>query len=195
MTAAAWSARARGPRLGALAVALVATAGAPGLGRADVPSRTYALLGGAAARGSSGGSARRNGLVGGERSAVAPLTVAVGATSGEARARAMFTSALSDAIAQNPSLRLAPEGATRGAAIVLSAHVRALTVQRDAVGALARCDVGLVVADGSGAVRAMMDARRTVRADGAMSDETLARTVLRGALDGAMRNLVSQLGS
>jgi hypothetical protein len=120
-----------------------------------------------------------------------PLTVALGATHGDQHTRALLQRALSDAIAQYPALRLQPDGA-RGASIVLSANVRALTVQRDPDGALVRCDVGLVVADGSGAVRAMLDARRTLRADGAResTDEALARTALQGAMDGAIRRLV-----
>jgi hypothetical protein len=120
------------------------------------------------------------------------VTVAVGAASGDERARELLATALSDAAAQNPSLRLQSEG-TVGASLVLNVHVRALTVQRDPVGALARCEVGIVVADGAGAVRAMLDARRVVRAGAEASDETVARLALRSAMDGAVRNVVSEL--
>lgn len=120
------------------------------------------------------------------------LTVAVGATSGERHSREMLAHALQDSIAQNPALELRERGGA-GTSIVLNAHVRSLTVQRDAAGVLARCDVGVVVADGNGAVRAMLDARRIVRGDIASIDDELAQTALRGAVDGAMRNLVTEM--
>jgi hypothetical protein len=165
-------ARTRGGWLGALAAVTLLAAGAPSTGLADAPRATARNVRRAAGRASV-------------------VTVALGATSGEPRARALLADALSDAITQNPALRLG--GADGSASLVLTANVRVLAVQHDPAGTLARCDVGLVVTDGGGAVRAMLDARRTVRADGAMPDDALARTVLRGAMDGAVHSLVAQL--
>jgi hypothetical protein len=171
MDRGASSARRRGQWSGALAAVLVAAASVPGAVFAHAPARR---------------SASRH-------PAHAPtVTVAVGATSGDGRARELLASALSDAAAQHPSLRLQPEG-TAGAALVINVHVRALTVQHDPAGALARCDVGVVVADGGGAVRAMLDARRVVRASAGTSDDALARLALRSAMDGAVRDVVSRL--
>ncbi|MEI8258582.1 MAG: hypothetical protein WCJ30_23160, partial [Deltaproteobacteria bacterium] len=94
---------------------------------------------------------------------------------------------------QEPALRL-QAGSTDGAALVVTAHVRVLSVLPDALGALARCDIGVVVSDASGAVRAMLDTRRVVRGDGSPDHfEALEQTVMRGAAGGLVRDMVSQM--
>jgi hypothetical protein len=122
----------------------------------------------------------------------AALVVAVGATGGDLRARQLLTDTMSAWISQQPRLQL--QGEAGGAAsLVLTANVRALTVHRDAAGTLARCDLGIVVADARGAVRGMLDARRTVRSGHDAREETVAAIALRSAVDGALRGLLSEV--
>jgi hypothetical protein len=113
----------------------------------------------------------------------------MGALSGDAHARDLLNRALAEAIASEPALRF-QTGTTTGASIVVNANIRALTVQSDALGPLARCDIGIVVSDSTGAVRAMIDARRTVRGSGS---DSLEESVLRGAASGVVRDLVAQM--
>ena len=171
-------ARSRGRRLGVLAAAVAVAAGTPGVVRANGHNRR-----GAGARGNSASA---------ERGAHGPVTVALGATGGSERERALLTEALTDAIGQNPGLRLHTPGPGRPA-IVLTANVRALVVSHGPAGALASCDVGVVIADGGGAVRAMLDVRRVVHGDARASDDSLEHTALRSAAHGALRDLVSQV--
>lgn len=136
------------------------------------------------------GSARRAPVR--SRSRGRTVTVALGATTGDRRVRQLLITALSEAAAHTPGLRLQATGAI-GASLVLNVHVRSLTLQRDAVGTLVRCDVGVVVADGTGAVRAMLDSHRVMRNNGTIPDETLMQLALRHAMDGAVRNVVAHL--
>ncbi len=175
MTKQSPAAHARGQWLGAFAAVLMAAASAPGVVLAHARGRT-------GSRATPREAQRR-----------APVIVAVGAMAGDPRARGLLSRALSDAIAQEPSLRL-QAGSTAGASLVVTAHVRVLSVQPDAMGALARCDVGVVVSDASGAVRAMFDARRVIRGGGSPDHfDALEQSVVRGAAGGLVRDLVSQM--
>ena len=122
----------------------------------------------------------------------AAVTVSVGASGGDARARELLTSTMAAWIARQPGLQFQSDRASR-AALVLTANVRTLVVQRDAVGTLARCDLGVVVSDRQGAVRGMLDARRTVRSGPDTREDELAATVMRSAVDGAMRGLLAEV--
>ena len=187
MNKRAWSVNSRGRRFGALAAVLVAAASAPTAVSASPPSMRNV-----ADRPQRNVAERAQAQRDARRRTAGPITVSVRATSGDTHSRDMLSIAFNDAITQNPALVL--ENATSmGASIVVNAHVRTLTVQRDGAGALARCDVGVVVSDGTGAVRAMLEGRRIVRGDAASSDDALERTVLRGAVDGLVRNLVTQM--
>ena len=166
------SARRRGQWFGAFAAILMAAASAPGA--VSAPARGRAPVGHRPPP-----AAQRR----------APVTVAMGAFSGDAHARELLNQALADAIAAEPALRF-QQGTTAGASIVVSANIRALSVSNDAVGPLARCDIGVVVSDSTGAVRAMIDARRTVRGG---SSAALEASVLRGAAGGLVRDLVAQM--
>ncbi len=121
------------------------------------------------------------------------ITVGVGATGGDDRAREMLTATMSLWITQQPQLRLHARG-SESPSLTLTANVRALTVQHDSIGSLARCDIGMVVSDSRGAVRGMLDARRTIRSSGPFaSDDALAQSALRSAVDGALRGLVAEM--
>jgi hypothetical protein len=171
--------RVRSRRVGVFAAAVVLGASAQGAGQAGPPLQR-------AGRGRTMADALA--------SPRGPVTVALGATGGTAHDRALLEEALADAIGQNPGLQLA--GARAGGArpaIVLTANVRALVVSHGPGGALARCDVGVVVVDGGGAVRAMLDVRRVVHGDAGSSDDALARTALRSAAHGTLRDLVAQV--
>jgi hypothetical protein len=163
------AAHARGQWFGTFAAVLMAAASAPGVVSAHGRRIT--------APGTPREAMRR-----------APVVVAMGALSGDSHARDLLNRALADAIAQEPALRF-QSGTTAGASIVVNANIRALTVQNDALGPLARCDIGIVVSDSTGAVRAMIDARRTVRGTG----DSLEENVLRGAANGVVRDLVAQM--
>jgi hypothetical protein len=164
------AAHARGQWFGAFAAVLMAAASAPGVVSAHGRRVT--------APGTPREAQRR-----------APVVVAMGALHGDAHARDLFDRALADAIASEPALRF-QSGTTAGASIVVNANIRALTVQSDSLGALARCDIGVVVSDSTGAVRAMIDARRSVRGS---SNESLEESVLRGAANGVVRDLLAQM--
>ncbi len=166
------AAHVRGQWLGAFAAVLMAAASAPTVVSAHARGRTTVHA--------TPREAQRR----------APVVVAMGALSGDAHARDLLNRALADAIAQEPALRF-QSGTTAGASLVVSAHVRTLSVQQDAAGALARCDIGVVISDSTGAVRAMLDQRRTVR--GGSAPDQLEETALRGAAGGLVRDLVAQM--
>lgn len=169
----AQAARTRGQWLGTFAAVLMAAASAPGAVSARGRTRVAAPA--------TPREAQRR----------APVVVAVGAMSGDAHARELLNSALSYAISQEPALRL-QAGTTAGASLVVTAHVRTLAVQQDAAGTLAHCDIGVVVSDATGAVRAMLDARRMVRG-GSGGTEEMEQSLMRGAAGGLVRDLVAQM--
>ena len=173
MTRQSKTAHVRGQWLGAFATVLIAAASVPGAVMALPRGRT-------AVHATPRESQRR-----------APVVVAVGAMSGDAHAREMLNRALSDAISQEPALHL-QTGTTTGASLVVTAHVRTLAVQQDAAGTLAHCDIGVVVSDATGAVRAMLETRRVVRGGSGGSDE-IEQSLLRGAAGGLVRDLVAQM--
>lgn len=130
----------------------------------------------------------------GRRRARRPLRVALDTTGADPRARALLADAFGAAIARNPAFEVSTADRA-GAALVLTASVRSLRVERDPVGALARCEVSVVMADVRGAVRGALDARGTARGDTRTSEEAVARAALEGAVARLVVDLAAQADS